>query len=173
MNRACLLEPTTDRDIDELMRWFPDADSVDIWGGPKFRYPFSRQSFVQDSGMERMTSYSLRRSDGTMVAFGQRYVRDGRAHLARLIANPALRRQGYGRQLIEKMIAEVRRHGRHTEISLFVYRHNEPAYRCYAQLGFRVQPYPRDAALPEQCYFLTRPVELATAMPGTTRRRRK
>ena len=160
MDRACTLEPATDRDIDELMSWFPDADSVDIWGGPKFRYPFTRDSFVNDCGVDRMVSYSLRAPDGRMVAFGQRYVRNGRAHLARLIASPAARRYGYGRRLIEEIIEAVRREGRHSEVSLFVYRHNEPAYRCYLQLGFRVQPYPEDADMREQCYFLTRPVDL-------------
>ena len=98
-----------------------------------------------------------------MVAFGQRYDRDDRAHLARLIASPAARRQGYGRKLIEEIIETVRREGKHTDLSLFVYRHNEPAYRCYLQLRFRVQPYPEKARMREQCYFLTRPVELAVA----------
>ena len=163
MNRGCSLQLATDGDIDELMGWFPDAPSVDIWGGPKFRYPFTRDSFVKDCGIEQMISYSLRAPDGTMVAFGQRYDRDDRAHLARLIASPAARRQGYGRKLIEEIIETVRREGKHTDISLFVYRHNEPAYRCYLQLGFRVQPYPEKARMREQCYFLTRPVELAVA----------
>ena len=161
MNRECSLELATDRDIDELMMWFPDAAPVDIWGGPKFRYPFTRDSFVKDCGIEKMVSCSLRAPDGRMVAFGQRYVRDDRAHLARLIVNPATRRHGYGRRLIEELIAEVRREGRQTDVSLFVYRHNEPAYRCYLQLGFRVQPYPEKARMREQCYFLTRPVDLA------------
>ena len=162
MNRTCSLELATDSDIDELMSWFPDAGSVDIWGGPKFRYPFTRKSFVKDCGIEKMVSYSLRAPDGSMVAFGQRYVRDDRAHLARLIASPAARRQGYGRKLIEELIDTVRREAKHTDVSLFVYRHNEPAYRCYLQLGFRVQPYPEKARMREQCYFLTRPVELAS-----------
>lgn len=162
MNRACSLELATDRDIDELMTWFPDAGSVDIWGGPKFRYPFTRKSFVKDCGIARMISYSLQAPDGRMVAFGQRYVRNERAHLARLIASPAARRQGYGRQLIEALIETVRREGKYTDLSLFVYRHNEPAYQCYLQLGFRVQPYPEKALLREQCYFLTRPVEFAS-----------
>lgn len=160
MNRACSLELATDRDIDELMSWFPDAGSVDIWGGPKFRYPFSRDSFVKDCAVERMTSYSLRARDGRMVAFGQRYVRDDRAHLARLITSPTARGQGYGRQLIEALIETVRREGKYADLSLFVYRHNAPAYQCYLQLGFCVQPYPEKASLRGQCYFLTRPVEL-------------
>ena len=46
MNHAGQLELATDRDIDELMTWFPDAAAVDIWGGPKFRFPFTRDSFV-------------------------------------------------------------------------------------------------------------------------------
>jgi len=166
MNDACSLVLATDRDIDELMSWFPDAGSVDIWGGPKFRYPFTRGSFVKDCGIEKMISYSLRAADGRMIAFGQRYARDNRAHLARLIASPAARRQGYGRRLIEELIETVRREGKYADVSLFVYRHNEPAYRCYLQLGFRVQPYPEKAVLREQCYFLTRPVELAAAVAG-------
>jgi len=163
MSRTCVLKPATDRDIDELMSWFPDAGSVGIWGGPKFRYPFTRDSFVQDCAIEKMSSYTLRAPDGRMVAFGQRYARSDRAHLARLIASPAARRQGYGQQLIEALIETVRQEGKYRDVSLFVYRHNEPAYRCYRQLGFQVQPYPENAVLREQCYFLTRPVD-----PGIT-----
>jgi ribosomal protein S18 acetylase RimI-like enzyme len=161
MDRACSLQLATDRHIDELMTWFPDAAAVDIWGGPEFRFPYARGSFVKDCCLEKMASYSLLTRDGRMVAFGQRYDRDDRAHLARLIASPAARRQGYGRRLIEELIETVRREGKHTDVSLFVYRHNEPAYRCYRRLGFSVRPYPERARMREQCYFLTRPVELA------------
>ena len=163
MDPSCTLEIATAEDIDELMDWFPDAESVDIWGGPRFRYPFTRRSFIEDCRIKRMTSYSLRRFDGALLAFGQVYVRDSRAHLARLIANPALRRLGYGRLLIEKIIGVIRREGEHAAVSLFVYRHNEPAYRCYRSLGFSVQDYPAGAALQGQCYFLTRPIHDAEA----------
>ena len=163
MDPSCTLEIATGGDIDELMDWFPDAESVDIWGGPRFRYPFTRRSFIKDCRIKRMTSYSLRRADGAMLAFGQFYVRDSRAHLARLIANPGLRRLGYGRLLIEKIIGVIRREGKFDEVSLFVYRHNDPAYRCYRSLGFSVQDYPPGAALKGQCYFLTRPIHGADA----------
>ena len=158
MDSSCTLEIAAAGDIDELMDWFPDAESVDIWGGPRFRYPFTRRSFIKDCRIKRMTTYSLRRADGPMLAFGQVYVRDNRAHLARLIANPALRRLGYGRLLIEKIIGVIRQEREYAEVSLFVYRHNEPAYRCYRSLGFSVQDYPPDAALEDQCYFLTCPI---------------
>ena len=32
----------TDDDLDELMSWFRDAADVDIWGGPRFRFPFTK-----------------------------------------------------------------------------------------------------------------------------------
>ena len=158
MDQSCTLEIATAGDIDELMGWFPDSKSVGIWGGPRFRYPFTRRSFIKDCRIKRMASYSLRHDDGPMLAFGQVYVRESRAHLARLIANPAMRRLGYGRLLIEKIIDVVRQERKYAEVSLFVYRHNEPAYRCYRSLGFTVQNYPPDAALQGQCYFLTRPI---------------
>lgn len=150
-------------DIDELMRWFPDAYSVDIWGGPKFRFPFTPASFREDCQLEKMASYCLRDSSGAMAAFGQYYNRHGRAHLARLIADPARRRQGAGKALILHIIEVAARSGEYSEASLFVYRNNAPAYRCYRSLGFEVQDYPHDAEMKDRCYFLTRPVDVEPA----------
>ena len=42
----------------------------------------------------------------------------------------------------------------YAEYSLFVYRHNVPAYECYRSLGFEVGAYPPDAKMPDKCYFL-------------------
>lgn len=151
------LRKTTDVDIDELMGWFPDAHSVDIWGGPKFRFPFTRESFREDCHLDKvMQSFSLRDPDGRLAAFGQLYNRHDRGHLARLISNPDIRRQGAGKRLIERLIRVARDDYGFREYSLFVYRDNEPAYRCYLELGFTVQEYPDDAKMKDQCYFLTR-----------------
>ena len=146
-------------DIDQLMRWFPDAHAVAIWGGPKFRFPFTRRTFVEDCRFGDMTSYCLRDPDDNMTAFGQHYARYGRAHLARLVTDPARRRQGAGRRLITMIIDAATRSGEFTETSLFVLRDNQPAYRCYRSLGFSVQDYPEDAAMKDECYFLTRQVD--------------
>lgn len=150
------LEPAADRDIDELMTWFPDADSVDIWGGPIFRFPFTAESFRKDCHLDEMTSCCLWNPDGKMAAFGQWYEREGRGHLARLVSNPRLRRQGAGRRLIELLIRDIERENDFDEYSLFVYRNNEPAYRCYLSLGFVVREYPEGAPMPDKCYFLTK-----------------
>ena len=142
------------------MTWFPDAESVDIWGGPVFRYPFTRATFLEDCHVDIMISYSLLDPAGTLAAFGQLYDRHGRGHLARLISNPALRRVGAGRRLVGMMIETLRREDGYSEASLFVYRDNVPARECYLSLGFSISAYPDDAPLKERCYFLTRPLEM-------------
>lgn len=150
------LAPAADSDFDRIMTWFPDADAVNNWSGPKFRFPFSRESFLEDCRVEEMESYILRTAHVDHAAFGQTYIRDGRGHLARLVSNPALRGQGVGKQLIRMIMTALAENHSFDEYSLFVYRDNVPAYQCYLSLGFAVVDYPDDAPMPDKCYFLTR-----------------
>jgi ribosomal protein S18 acetylase RimI-like enzyme len=150
------LATTSDADIHEIMTWLPDAASVNIWGGPNFRFPFTPETFREDCRLDVMDSFSLRDAGGELAAFGQAYERDGRGHLARLISDPGARRRGAGRQLIELIIASLEGAHDYEEYSLFVYRDNVPAYQCYLSLGFVVQNYPEGAPMPDKCYFLTR-----------------
>ena len=152
------LETAGEAAIDELMTWFPDAHSVDIWGGPKFRYPFTRETFHADCKWRDFSSFCLRNTGHEFAAFGQLGSRYDRSHLARLVANPRVRGQGVGRKLIEMLIAAANADQDHAEIGLFVYRDNEPAKRCYLALGFEVQEYPDDAPMADKCLYLTRPV---------------
>lgn len=159
MSAECTLSEATDDDVDELMRWFPDKWSVAIWGGPDFRFPFTQKTFAEDCGLDVMRSYALEDESGDMVAFGQYYYRQGRGHLARLVTRPDKRRRGYGARLIRQLIGVVAAEGEATEVSLFVYRDNVLANCCYRSLGFSEQPYPDDAPLKAECYFLTRAVD--------------
>lgn len=151
-----LLKTAGEADIGELMTWFPDAHSVNIWGGPEFRFPFDRESFHQDCRWREFSSYCLINANHEFVAFGQMGSRYGRAHLARLVAKPETRGQGVGRRLLEMMIEVARSAADHSEIALFVYKDNVPAYQCYLALGFEVQAYPDDAPMPDKCFYLTR-----------------
>ena len=155
-DNSWILSLLVDAEIDEVMSWFPDAESVNIWGGPHFRFPFTGETFREDCRLDVMQSWVLRDAEGRLAAFGQAYDRNGRGHLARLVSNPALRRQGAGRKLIEMIIASLEKTHEYDEYSLFVYRDNTPAYRCYGSLGFVIHDYPEDAQMPEKCYFLTR-----------------
>jgi len=154
-----------DVDIQELMSWFPTADSVDIWSGPRFRYPFTGTSFRDDCRIDDIQSFCLKNPDGVLVAFGQLYDRHDRAHLARLITRPNSRRKGIGQRLICMLMNAAQRISNYSEYSLFVYRHNEAAYRCYLAMGFVLQDYPDDAPMKDKCLFLTRHRPQAGAEP--------
>jgi len=150
------LERAADDDIDELMTWFDSKRSVEIWGGPKFRYPFNKESFVEDSHWYDMATFSLRSPDSDFSGFGQVYERNKRINLARLIAHPQMRGQGIGKRLTQELMFAGENIFPLDEYSLFVYRDNTPALECYRSLGFEIQDYPSDQFLAHECYYLTR-----------------
>ena len=137
------------------MKWFPDARSIEIWGGPGFRYPFTRRTFRKDIHWGEISSYSLRKPDGELAAFGQLRSRFQRPHLARLVTHPEMRGHGIGRRLITSLMDTAKREYDTSECGLFVYKHNEAAYRCYRSLGFEIHDYPEGAPMRELCHYMT------------------
>ncbi len=144
-------------DMDSLMTWLSSASEVDVWGGPKFRYPFTSETFRQDCHWPEMASYCLRDADGALHAFGQFYDRNGYMNLARLIVAPEHRGRGLGKELVTRLMQVAADSLALDEFSLFVYRDNTPALRLYQSLGFEIRKYPPDQILADKCFFLTRP----------------
>ncbi len=152
------LVEASDRDLDELMSWFHDAAEVDIWGGPRFRFPFTKATFRKDCHWGRMPGFRLDSPAGEFSAFGQMYQRYGRINLARLIVDPGMRGRGVGKRLVGLLIEMGPELFPADELSLFVYRHNAAALGCYKSMGFVVRDYPQGARMADQCYYMTRPV---------------
>ena len=77
-----------------------------------------------------------------VLAFGQIIDRgEGRAHLARIIVNPAKRRLGYGRRIVEELMDLAKSRG-YGLMSLNVRRDNLAAKALYVRLGFDLRPAP-------------------------------
>ncbi len=150
------LRDATSHDIDELLTWFPDFEAIKVWGGPRFRYPFTRETFLRDCHWGKMASFSLENPDGQLAAFGQLNERLNRIHMARLVVRPGHRGQGTGKRLIALLMQAGRSRFECPEYSLFVYRDNEPAIKCYKSMGFEVSEYPPKAPMADECYYLTR-----------------
>ena len=144
------------RDVAALMGWFTGRQDVVIWGGPDFRYPFTRASFFEDVRWRQMPAYSLFDPGGEFAGFGQIYDRDRHIHLARLIVEPAQRGHGVGRRLVELLMRAGRAIMPHRRYSLFVFRENAPALGCYRSLGFEISDYPRDMPHADVCFYLTK-----------------
>jgi ribosomal protein S18 acetylase RimI-like enzyme len=131
-----------DAQLPELMRWFPDASSCSLWGGPHFRYPYTPSTFREDTGVERLPSWMLVSPQGGLVAFGQVYLRIGRCHLGHLAVAPERRGQGIGTRLIHELCAQGASDLGVEEFSLFVLSQNVVALALYERLGFRSTTYP-------------------------------
>ena len=153
------LREATSADIDELMAWFPAHEDVRIWGGPTFRYPFTRTTFLEDVNRGRPASFSLCSPAAELAAFGQVFERLDRIHLARLVVHPAMRGRGVGKRLVDMLMVEGRRRHDCDEYSLFVFQDNVAAFECYRAAGFVVREYPEGVPHADVCYYLTRPVE--------------
>jgi ribosomal protein S18 acetylase RimI-like enzyme len=146
-----------DRDLEELMSWFGEASEVNVWGGPRFRFPFTRETFREDCRWGRMPSFRLNSPDGEFAAFGQMYERYGRINLARLVVNPGMRGQGIGKRLVGSLIDTGAELYAADEFSLFSYRDNAAALGCYRSMGFVIHDYPEGAPLADECHYLVRP----------------
>ena len=152
------LNAATEVDISRLISWFPTARSVRLWGGPKFRYPFTAETFFEDVHWQQIDSYRLVDPAGDMLAFGQIYERLGRVNLARLVVSPNRRRQGIGKQLVALLMRIGRESFPLQEYSLYVCKDNYPAQACYAGMGFEERQMPVGDEMADTCIYMTRPV---------------
>lgn len=141
-------------DAREVMNWFPDKESVMLWGSPYTRAPLREDTFFEDIYWNRIESRVGRGEQDELLAFGQFYPKLGRCHLARLVVNPQYRRQGLGLEFIEQLM----RHGGEAlntrEFSLYVMTANKPAWHCYKSLGFHMEPYPHGDPHLDNCVFM-------------------
>ena len=153
------LFPASQVDVVELMSWFPNAAATAMWGGPGFRYPFDKQSFLEDTRCGEIASYCLKDREQLLIGFGQYYERLGRINLARLVVVADRRGQGLGAELISRLMEQAAIDLPLQQFSLFVYRDNSMAYDCYHKLGFRKVQYPEGAPLADACYYMTRDVD--------------
>lgn len=152
------LERVTSEHVERMMTWFPDRRSCEIWGGPKFRFPFTRASFFEDTHVGELPSYALLERE-ELVGFGQYYRRVGRYHVGRLVISPAHRSHGFGAWLIGGLIERARRDFVASECSLFVLADNAPAIRLYEKLGFVRAAYPEDDPDAAPFNYMVAPVE--------------
>lgn len=156
------LEPPTPDNLIELRRWFENKQAIEDWGGPGMLFHTSQTAFnqaLEKAGTARTTSLCLV-TGGELIGFGQFYSRLKHCHLCRLAIAPQRRGQGLIHFLVKSSAERGCAELAHSQLSLFVMRHNRAALKAYRKLGFVVAAYPEDHAteMPVQnCLYLTRP----------------
>ena len=87
------------------------------------------------------------------MGFGQVHIRSHRRHLSRLAVVPKYRGKGLGKKLVASIIS-IEKSKVDGEFSLFVYRNNRIARKCYERLGFIETNVPEDQAELEGCVYM-------------------
>lgn len=100
-----------------------------------FSNPWSEADFIQVLMEPRAVRLGLL-VDGRLVGFTLGYVDGPEFHLANLAVEPAVRRQGWGSDLLRRILAQARQLGCRW-CSLEVRESNQAAVALYAGLGFR------------------------------------
>ncbi len=133
-------------DIESVLSWIPDAESMKLWAGPQVRYPATSDSVWQDIGGEDGNVFSMESSENTLLGFGQLIARGNSiVHIARVIVNPAYRGKGWGKILMKQLITTAVHDLKARQVTLNVYTSNHTALSLYQALGFRVEndaPFP-------------------------------
>jgi ribosomal protein S18 acetylase RimI-like enzyme len=124
----------------ELLTWFKTPQELYYWGA--IRQPISIEKLSQDLRASHLNSCSLVEGQHDLHAFGLHYLRLNRHHLGRLVVKPEHRGKGLAKTLVTKLIDKAFDEQGAKKVSLFVFRDNLTAYRCYQSLGFLEHKYP-------------------------------
>jgi ribosomal protein S18 acetylase RimI-like enzyme len=150
------LVDSIESDIEELMAWFGDEESLRRWGGPFVDYPFTPESFTKDICWQDVASLSTHDDSGRLLGFGQYYSRFNRCHLARLAISPNHRGAGFGQAFISKLIQMATADTGLSQCSLYVLDDNDAALGCYKALGFTQAPDPEGTPVIWNCIYMLR-----------------
>lgn len=132
-----MLRRCTGEDYEVLLSWIADTEELYDFTGPVLTWPLALDQFDALHQVEGREDWTMVTSVQSRAALGHVEVTViGRAaRLSRVIVAPACRGRGWGRRLAVLAIEEARRRGTE-EVTLKVFRSNEPAIRTYRSLGF-------------------------------------
>ncbi|MEM7171338.1 MAG: GNAT family protein [Pseudomonadota bacterium] len=144
---AVRLEPFTTGDIDRLISWIGDRESLLQWAGPSFTFPLSRDQLVAHLDKasrpeaDRLVFKVVSSGDGTTVGHIELSAinRDHRnARLSRVLIGPDSRRgQGLAAQALNQILKIAFDDYDLNRVELYVYDFNADAIHCYERAGFR------------------------------------
>ena len=118
-----------------VLRAMRDDDVPAIMAVEERSYPFPWTAGIFHDCMRAGYSCHVIEKDGRLAGYGVMSAAAREAHILNVCVAPEQRGQGYGRMLMERMIAQARR--LHAEMMFLEVRpSNQVALRLYTQLGF-------------------------------------
>ena len=106
------------------------------WEKAERPYPWSEKNFLETNRGESSRTL-VWAGKKAMYGYAALQVVEGEAYLLNIMVEPALRRQGRGRELVKRLVNWARREGV-KNIILDVNPDNVVAYKLYLKSGFKV-----------------------------------
>tara|TARA_B100000959_G_scaffold236430_1_gene255244 strand:- start:32 stop:628 length:597 start_codon:yes stop_codon:yes gene_type:complete len=121
-----------------LLSWIDTERERRLWSGNTFQQTLNRQAFLSHLNRENLHPFSGLSPEGELVAYGELVGKQGgEGILCRVIVEPNLRRQGYGKAFCTELLRLAFKKFRYLHLTLNAFHFNVPAIRCYKSLGFR------------------------------------
>lgn len=121
-----------------ILSWIGTERELKLWSGNTFQQTLNRQTFLSHLNRENLHPFSGLSPDGELVAYGELVGKQGgEGILCRVIVEPDLRRQGYGKAFCTELLRIAFKKFRYRHLTLNAFHFNAPAIRCYKSLGFR------------------------------------
>lgn len=139
MNRATTFGPLDTESAATVVGWIHSADELALIAGPTLQWPLTVELLLA-CGHGPTRDLRVLIQDGTPVAFGTSRHNGESARLGWIVVDPARRGEGWGTELMTRLIADTRQRYGPVPLTLGVFAHNQPAVGLYRSLGFDEQP---------------------------------
>lgn len=122
-----------------ILGWVGSAEELALIAGPTLNWPLTTEQLLGTIDDTQRVARVLF-ADGVPVGFGTLRRYDDRVRLGWVVVDPARRGEGWGRELLVRLMAESDRLYGPQRLTLGVFTHNQPAIQLYRSLGFREGP---------------------------------
>lgn len=136
------------RDAEKIASWCRDENVFNLWGGNRFgdfpvsadiinqKYFDNNGDCVEDDNFYPMTAFD---DDGVVGHFILRYIlgNDKILRMGRVIVDESKRGQKIGREMLRLGLKYAFEIMNANVVTIGVFEHNIPAYKCYLSAGFR------------------------------------
>jgi len=129
------IRPRSSDDCHLIVSWVPDAEALYLFAGPRLRWPLTLDQLTVDEQSPERTAWVVVDACPEPIGQFELTMRDGHAHLGRVLLDPTVRGRGLAHDLVRLAITRARALGA-TSIGLNVVTGNRPALRTYERAGF-------------------------------------
>ena len=132
------VKPFTLSKVSRLLTWTDSERELKLWSGNTFKGSPTPKTFITHLNRGNLHPFAGISQYGNFVAYGELVgVKGGEGIICRVIVEPELRGQAYGRSFCSELLRIAFDELSYAHLTLNAFHFNAPAIRCYKALGFR------------------------------------